>query len=190
MKIFYYILQLVLICATCTSCSYAQKTEIIDTQNLMITDDGIQKPGNPIYSNTDTSKVTLSDAEWKEILPEDVYYIARKAGTERAFTGKYWNYSGKGTYYCAACGNKLFRSDAKFASMCGWPSFYEQEDADAITFHQDNSYGMNRIETRCGRCDGHLGHIFDDGPEQTGKRYCINSVFLDFVPDNPSQVDE
>lgn len=171
-----------------TAC--AQKNEIIDTQNLIITENGIQKPGNPIYSNTDTNKVKLSDAEWKEILPEEVYYIARKAGTERAFTGKFWNYSGKGTYYCAACGNLLFRSDAKFASMCGWPSFYEQERSDAITFHEDNSYGMNRIETRCGRCDGHLGHIFDDGPEPTGKRYCINSLVLDFVPDDPTQIEQ
>ncbi len=135
------------------------------------------------YSHTDEKKLHLSDAEWKAILPEDLYLVSRKANTEAAFTGKYWNYTGKGTYYCAACGYTLFRSDAKFASSCGWPSFFEQENKKSIVFKSDKSYGMDRIEALCGRCGGHLGHLFDDGPEPTGKRYCMNSVSLDFEPD-------
>ncbi|MES2811864.1 MAG: peptide-methionine (R)-S-oxide reductase MsrB [Bacteroidota bacterium] len=135
------------------------------------------------YSHTDKTKLNLSDAEWEKILPEDLYLISRKANTEASFTGKYWNYTGKGTYYCAACGNTLFRSDAKFASQCGWPSFFEQVDKKSIIFKDDSSYGMNRIEALCGRCGGHLGHLFDDGPEPTGKRYCMNSIVLDFEPD-------
>lgn len=135
------------------------------------------------YSHTDTNKLHLSDAEWKSILSEDLYLVSRKANTEAAFTGKYWNYTGKGTYYCAACGYTLFRSDAKFASSCGWPSFFEQENKKSIVFKEDKSYGMNRVEALCGRCGGHLGHLFDDGPEPSGKRYCMNSVSLDFEPD-------
>jgi len=141
------------------------------------------KPGNPYYSHTDTTKLNLTDAEWKKILPEDVYLVSRKADTERPFTGKYWSTDVKGTYYCAACGNLLFRSGAKFASSCGWPSFFEQENKKSIVFKNDNSIGMERIEALCGRCGGHLGHLFDDGPAPTGKRYCMNSIALDFVPD-------
>ena len=141
------------------------------------------KSKNPYYSHTDTKKLNLSDAEWKKILPEDVYLVSRKADTERPFTGKYWNTDVKGTYYCAACGNLLFRSGAKFASSCGWPSFFEQENKKSIVFKDDNSIGMERIEALCGRCGGHLGHLFDDGPAPTGKRYCMNSIALDFEPD-------
>ncbi len=147
-------------------------------------ENNINKPQNPYYSNTETTKLHLSDEEWKEVLPDDVYQIMRKAHTERAFTGKYWDSDDKGTYYCAACGNKLFRSGAKFSSSCGWPSFFEQDNQDSVIYKKDNSFGMQRIEALCGRCGGHLGHLFDDGPAPTGKRYCMNSIALDFVRDD------
>jgi peptide-methionine (R)-S-oxide reductase len=143
----------------------------------------IRKAGNPYYSNTDTTKLHVSDAEWKKVLPEDVYEVSRHADTERPFTGKYWNTNEKGTYYCAACGNKLFRSTAKFSSSCGWPSFFQQDNKNSTTYRSDNTLGMERTEVLCARCGGHLGHIFDDGPPPTGKRYCMNSVALDFIPD-------
>ena len=143
----------------------------------------ISKPENPYYSNTDTSKLVLTDEQWRKVLPPDLYAVARQADTERAFTGTMWKSETKGTYYCAACGLKLFKSDQKFVSTCGWPSFFEQDNKNSITFKDDNSYGMRRIEALCGRCDSHLGHLFDDGPEPTGKRYCMNAVSLDFVPE-------
>ncbi len=138
---------------------------------------------NPYYSRTDTTHLNVSNADWKKVLPNDVYEISREAQTEYAFTGKYWNFEGLGTYYCAACGNPLFKSDAKFASSCGWPSFYESIRKNSVKYIDDNSHGMVRTEVVCGRCDGHLGHIFDDGPAPTYKRFCMNSVVLDFEPD-------
>ncbi|MFY7652617.1 MAG: peptide-methionine (R)-S-oxide reductase MsrB [Chitinophagaceae bacterium] len=135
---------------------------------------------NPVYSTTDTSKVVLSDDEWKKILDPAVYYIARMKGTERPFTSKFENFKEKGTYYCAACGNPLFKSDAKFESGCGWPSFYEPISKGSIIYTPDYSHGMVRTETQCGRCKAHLGHVFEDGPPPTGLRYCINGVILDF----------
>ncbi len=140
-------------------------------------------PDNPYYSHTDTSVLKVEDSEWEKILPPDVYEIARDKGTERAFTGKYWDAKGIGTYYCAVCGNKLFRSDAKFASMCGWPSFFESARPDSVVYHPDRSHGMLREEVLCGRCGSHLGHIFDDGPLPTRKRFCMNSLVLDFESD-------
>ena len=135
---------------------------------------------NAAYSKTDNQPVEISNEEWKNILPKEVYHVAREKGTERPFTGKYNKHDEIGTYYCAACGNPLFKSDGKFNSSCGWPSFFEPISKESIIYIPDNSHGMKRTEVECGRCKSHLGHVFEDGPKPTGLRYCINSVILDF----------
>jgi peptide-methionine (R)-S-oxide reductase len=127
-------------------------------------------------------KIEKTNAEWRELLTPEQYHILRESGTERPFTGKYWNLKDDGTYICAGCEQVLFTSQTKFDSGCGWPSFYDVEPG-AVETLKDFSHGMYRIEVRCSRCGGHLGHVFDDGPRPTGQRYCINSPSLHFIQD-------
>jgi len=157
-------------------------TKCINAQNKN-SENMTNHTGNPYYSRTDTNLINVSDAEWKKILPSDVFEIARLKGTEYAFSGKYYKTDTKGTYYCAVCGNPLFRSDAKFASSCGWPSFFETLRKNSVKYNKDLTHGMDRTEVVCGRCNSHLGHVFDDGPEPTHLRYCMNSAVLEFEPD-------
>jgi peptide-methionine (R)-S-oxide reductase len=127
-----------------------------------------------------TMKIEKSDAEWKKVLTPAEYNVLREKGTERPFTGEYWNNFEKGVYKCAACGEILFKSDTKFDAGCGWPSFYEAIDKSKIEEKDDFTLGMHRIEVTCKKCGGHLGHVFPDGPKPTGTRYCINSVSIRF----------
>jgi peptide-methionine (R)-S-oxide reductase len=126
-----------------------------------------------------TNKIVKTDAEWREELTPEQYQVLRKQGTERPFTGRYWNVKEDGMYHCAGCGAELFSSDTKFESGSGWPSFYEPAVAENVEVHRDTSHGMIRTEVRCANCGGHLGHVFDDGPNPTGLRFCINSCSLD-----------
>ncbi|MFB9951397.1 peptide-methionine (R)-S-oxide reductase MsrB [Rhizobium puerariae] len=133
-------------------------------------------------SDTITPKVHKSDAEWREQLSSEQYRILRQAGTERAFTGPFWNSKEKGLYRCAGCGEELFVSDTKFDSGCGWPSYFEPVKPGVVTEHRDATHGMIRTEVRCANCGGHLGHVFPDGPPPTGLRYCINGHAMTFEP--------
>lgn len=130
-----------------------------------------------------TDKVIKSDEEWRKILPPDVYAVTRKHGTERAWSGVYNDEKRKGTYRCICCGQDLFHSEAKYESGSGWPSYWKPISEDRVTLHHDNSYGMVRVEVRCSKCDSHLGHLFPDGPQPTGDRYCMNSLSLDLKPE-------
>ncbi|MEM7168186.1 MAG: peptide-methionine (R)-S-oxide reductase MsrB [Planctomycetota bacterium] len=130
---------------------------------------------------SDDKKVERTDEEWRQQLSDEEYHVTREAGTERAFTGRYWDHKGIGTYHCICCDLPLFRSDSKFDSGCGWPSFFEPLEGAHLQEIHDDSHGMVRTEIRCSRCDAHLGHVFPDGPPPTGIRYCINSVSLRFA---------
>lgn len=131
-------------------------------------------------STTGTPKVQLSEAEWRRRLTPEQFHVLREKGTERAFTGALVNNHADGMYHCAACSAPLFKSDTKFDSGSGWPSFFEPLSPDAVELHEDTSHGMRRIEVTCATCGSHLGHVFPDGPNPTGERYCINSASLGF----------
>jgi len=138
------------------------------------------RPSPPRTTAVMTNKMVKTDAEWQKQLTPAQYQVLRKKGTERAFTGEYWNHHGKGHYVCSGCGQNLFNSDTKFDSACGWPSYFKPV-AGAIAEQPDYSHGEVRTEVVCSKCGGHLGHVFNDGPPPTGLRYCINSASLKFV---------
>ncbi len=130
---------------------------------------------------TDNTKIVKTDKEWRAMLTAEEFIVTRKKGTERAFTGRYWDHKEDGIYTCVCCGNPLFDSSTKYRSGTGWPSYYAPVDPDNVSTVEDYALGMARVEVTCSRCDAHLGHVFEDGPQPTGMRYCINSVSLRFL---------
>jgi peptide-methionine (R)-S-oxide reductase len=165
---------IILTLALIVSCAKTEKTVYEDK------DSTVNISNEKEVKMEETDKIVKTEEEWKKKLPADVCYIMREKGTERPFTGKYYNYREKGIYVCAACGNELFSSEAKFESGTGWPSFYEAIEKGNIETKQDLTGGMVRTEVLCAKCGGHLGHVFEDGPPPTEKRFCINSKALDF----------
>jgi peptide-methionine (R)-S-oxide reductase len=167
-------LAVTLVACACGSDATAPKTETPET------------PAAPAAArkleHTPMAEQPKTDAEWRKILTPEQYRILREKGTERPFTGEYWNTKDDGVYTCAGCGEVLYDAKTKFDSGCGWPSFYQEADPKVLKTAHDTSHGMQRTELMCARCGGHLGHVFDDGPAPTGQRHCINSASLKFVP--------
>ena len=159
--------------------SYAAQEQVIKT--LLLEESPAAQASGKVYQR---EKIVKTDEEWRQLLTPEQYRVLRQKGTERAFTGEYADYHEHGVYLCAACGLELFSSEAKFESGTGWPSFYQPVAAPNVTTEMDVSYGMKRAEVVCGRCHSHLGHVFDDGPQPTGLRYCMNSVSLKFAKQN------
>lgn len=158
------------------------KTPQYPTQSAQITGVSDDKMASPMAIEGDTSlkKVVKTPEEWRKQLGDAAYNVLREKGTERSFTGKYWDNHAEGTYYCNACHLPLFKSDTKFESGTGWPSFYAPINAKNVIENRDTDHGMVRTEVVCARCEGHLGHVFEDGPKPTGLRYCMNSISLSF----------
>lgn len=188
----HYLALLLVACGTPES-SPSESTSAVETPAPQLEDEptlasnepmGPEEPADlePVPPETPEFIVKTED-EWREQLSPLEYHVTREAGTERAFTGRYWNTKTIGTYKCICCDTPLFRSDTKFDSGCGWPSFFEPLEGSNMVEIEDLSHGMRRVEVRCKKCDAHLGHVFPDGPPPTGLRYCINSVSLDLEPD-------
>ena len=155
---------------------------VLFTSQIVSQDQTLQKINVNSKQQLSKDPMKRTESEWKRILTKEEYRVLREKGTERAFTGKYDGFYEDGKYLCSGCDNNLFASDTKYKSGCGWPAFYDVVPGSVVEV-EDNSYGMNRVEIICSKCESHLGHVFKDGPEPTGLRYCINSVSMDFKPD-------
>ncbi len=158
----------------------SEEADVMDTKKA----GGVM--GDGVEHRAEAEQLPASDEEWRRRLSPEQFEVLRNKGTERAFTGKYAFTKDRGIYRCAACGAELFRSGAKYDSGTGWPSFFEPIAREAVELHEDGSFGMRRTEVTCARCGGHLGHLFDDGPQPTGERYCMNSISLELEPWNES----
>lgn len=167
--------------AACNPAQNTTSTEVSDSSSANMTAED-QQYDPPVGARIE--KIEKPASEWKSELSEIEFYVLREAGTERAFTGDLWDNKEEGLYTCRGCGLPLFESATKFKSGTGWPSFYQPLEAKYVLEKQDNSHGMSRTEVVCARCEGHLGHVFNDGPRPTGLRYCMNSVSMDFIPKN------